>query len=1454
MSRAFRGPILFLAAALAMSGSAFAADASITISGAETQVSGTWDTGSVTISFGNSAGHNYSETVNYGQFSSPASIASAFGAKFSNDYVPAGLLCAHAVGPVIYFHLKGTDKFGIPSISYPSTSFSAAKATWQATPTITWVPAAIAYGAGLGTTLDIQAGVINTLAGNGTAGYTGDSGGATSAELNYPAGVAVDGSGNIYILDQSNGVVRKVAASTGIISTLAGPKGIDYAWGLAVDSSSNVYIANVCSISKVTASTGQISTVVGDYNISESTLGCGFSGDGGAATNALLFDSSGVAVDSLGNIYIADSGNYRIRKVTASTGIITTVAGNGAGGYPSDTGGYSGDGGAAVNAELNYPSGVAVDSFDNIYIADSRNNVIRKVAVSTGIITTVAGNGTGGYSGDGGAATSAELNDPWSVAVDLSGNIYIGDMNNSVIRKVTASTGIISTVAGSSAVGYSGDGGLATGAELFYPMGVAVNPSGNSFFVADSGNARLRAVGLPNLVLGPAQLNATANVPGTFVYTPSAGYTSAFGSQIILSTVFTPSDTTDYTAATASVPLTVNLGTPTLSFSAIPAQTYGAGPFSVSASSPSTGAITYGVVSGPATISGSTVTITGPGTVVLKASQTATAYYTAANTSISFAVTSAAPVLSFSNIPDITYGIAPFAVSASSVSSGVITYSVVSGPATISGSTVTITGTGTVVLSAFQASTAYFASANASVTFTVNKATPLITWATPAPITSGSTLSGTQLNASSQVPGSFSYSPALGTTLTTGPQALIAIFTPNNSAYYNTSSATVYLTVVQSGTKSDSGTITLTVGGIVASSTNYSAGASPSSIAAGLANGLSSNSKVSIVAVDNTLYVDGKPSYAGTDFSYSLATTSWDSLDFSQPSFQGSPSSGTLEGGASTNSAQQQVYGYTANYDGVSNVIGYADSVMGTWSFSNGYDTLNRLIAGAATSGPYAGQNLCWSYDSFGNRTAQSNQTTACPSSPSTLPATASYSGNNHVTWTSVNAAGSNIAYDAAGNITNDGVNTYLYDIEGRICAVRSEPVAGTYTMTGYLYDAEGRRISKGSIANMNSCDPAVNGFQPSTEHDYILGLSGEQVTETAMDSNNSMAWQHTNVWVGSKPLATYDSDGLHFYLNDQLGTRRVQTDYAGVPEQTCSSLPFGDSLSCTSSALYPTEHNYVGKERDTESGNDYFGARYYSSGFGRWLSPDLPLADQDPADPQSWNLYRYAGNNPVNSVDNDGLLTIIVPGTWWESSGGWGPDNALFGYANSALRGSCTQDCTQFLDWKPSGNNDKDRIAAAQRLRQMIAAHKFAPGEKLNIISHSHGGNVALAASHLGLAHRIDTLITLNKPTLDGEAYKPGNNIGNFFNISVSADSTQMYGSNAWHFATDHNATNVTLPTMGYDNPHAALIWNVTHRDLWTSWLQSHYPNDTPAPKDITIYVYPNGTQSCDGCAGRVQ
>ena len=339
-------------------------------------------------------------------------------------------------------------------------------------------------------------GNINTIAGNGTQGYSGDNGAATSAELNNSPDVAVDSAGNIYIADASNNVIRKVTASTGIITTVAGDGTAGYSgdggaatsaklnfpFGLAVDSSGNIYIAdaNNQAIRRVTASTGIITTFAG-------TGSAGYTGDGGQATSAEIDEPLRVAVDSTGNIYFSDPNHNVIRKVTVSTGVITTVAGNG-------TVGYTGDGGLATSAEINNPYGVAVDGSGNIYIADRANSVIRKVTASTGIITTVAGNGTQGYSGDGGPATSAAIYGPPGVAADSAGNIYIADANNDAIRKVTVSTGIITTVAGNHSDGFSGDGGPATNASLATPAGVAVDGNGN-IYIADKFNNRIRVVG-----------------------------------------------------------------------------------------------------------------------------------------------------------------------------------------------------------------------------------------------------------------------------------------------------------------------------------------------------------------------------------------------------------------------------------------------------------------------------------------------------------------------------------------------------------------------------------------------------------------------------------------------------------------------------------------------------------------------------------------------------------------------------------------------------------------------------------------------------------------------------------------------------------------------------------------------------------------------------------------------
>jgi hypothetical protein len=183
--------------------------------------------------------------------------------------------------------------------------------------------------------------------------------------------------------------------------------------------------------------------------------------------------------------------------------------------------------------------------------------------------------------------------------------------------------------------------------------------------------------------------------------------------------------------------------------------------------------------------------------------------------------------------------------------------------------------------------------------------------------------------------------------------------------------------------------------------------------------------------------------------------------------------------------------------------------------------------------------------------------------------------------------------------------------------------------------------------------------------------------------------------------------------------------------------------------------------------------------------------------------------------MEERGLLTILIPGTEWQSFGGWTPDsNGLF---------LCSEGSTELLAWSPSGNNDRDRMAGAEMLRQMIAAHRFGPGARLHVITHSHGGNVALAASRLGLARGIDTLITLNKPQMDSEMYQPGDNIGRFYNISAAGlDWIQLGGSAAKkHYKTDPRAVNKVFDTSRSKlKKHAALIWDDEIREMWWRWV----------------------------------
>ncbi len=339
-------------------------------------------------------------------------------------------------------------------------------------------------------------GVITTVAGNGTQGFTGDGAAATAAELNHPVGLGFDSSGDLFIADTSNDVIRELVAGTGTIKTVAGigtssgfsgdgglatAAKLNAPYGVALDSAGDLFIADIDNsrIREVNAATGVITTVAG----SGTQL---FAGDGGPATAADLILPSDVLVDAAGDLFITDTLNNRIREVNHATQVITTVAGSS---YVS----YPGNGGPATTAPLSLPEGEATDAAGDLFIADEGDNVIREVNHATGVITTVVGNGTAGFSGDGGQATAAELNQPQSIVVDAAGDLFIADSNNHRIREVNHATGVITTVAGNGTSGYNGDNIAATAAEIEIPQSIALDAAGD-LFIADNIGDRIREV------------------------------------------------------------------------------------------------------------------------------------------------------------------------------------------------------------------------------------------------------------------------------------------------------------------------------------------------------------------------------------------------------------------------------------------------------------------------------------------------------------------------------------------------------------------------------------------------------------------------------------------------------------------------------------------------------------------------------------------------------------------------------------------------------------------------------------------------------------------------------------------------------------------------------------------------------------------------------------------------
>ena len=422
-------------------------------------------------------------------------------------------------------------------------------------------PASAAY------TITSSSPVITTVAGKGLTGFSGTGGPALNAQFGVSYGIAIDKSGNIYLSDNQNNVVWLISAATGNASLFAGTgtrglagdggpaTGAQFSspQGIALDSGGNLYIADSGNyrIRKVDATTGVISTVAGGAG-----GGLGNIGDGGPATSASLVYPSTVALDGAGNLYIGDSGHFAVRVVSATTGIINTVAGNG-----TDT--FSGDGGPATQAGIESPDMLAVDKGGNIYVASVNSARVRKVTAATGVITTVAGIGDlHGNTGDGGPATSAEI-DAQSISVDAAENLYLADWPGQ-IRRVDANTGVITKVAGIGFGGFSGDGGAALAAELLGPSGMTFNSAGDLYF-ADTYNFRVRKItfavqtaAVPVFSIAPGAyataqtVSITDTTPAAVIYYTTDGSTPGTSSTVYSGAITVSASETINALATAA--------------------------------------------------------------------------------------------------------------------------------------------------------------------------------------------------------------------------------------------------------------------------------------------------------------------------------------------------------------------------------------------------------------------------------------------------------------------------------------------------------------------------------------------------------------------------------------------------------------------------------------------------------------------------------------------------------------------------------------------------------------------------------------------------------------------------------------------------------------------------------------------------------------------------------------
>lgn len=576
--------------------------------------------------------------------------------------------------------------------------------------------------------------------------------------------------------------------------------------------------------------------------------------------------------------------------------------------------------------------------------------------------------------------------------------------------------------------------------------------------------------------------------------------------------------------------------------------------------------------------------------------------------------------------------------------------------------------------------------------------------------------------------------------------------------------------------------------------------------------------------------------------------------NFSSASFSASPS------GMSDTTNTVTVYSYAVGYDATNNVNSVNDSVIGNWNFNvassvgnYSYDTLNRLVSGQATSGPYSGKYGCWTYDGFGNRTMEAISSTPCNSNPA--PTTwAHYNSSNQITGTPLMTSGDD--YDAAGDVTNDGSNQYLYDGAGRICAVKNS--AGV--MTQYIYDGEGNRVAKGRI-NLFSC-ASGNGFSLTTQ--YVVGIGGEQLSEL----NASNQWQHSNVFAAGALLGTYAASDTYFDMTDWQGTRRAEGSVGGCLTGWLS-LPYGDNTSGGNPLADPsavaigstplcsvdaTEHHYTGKLHDSESGNDDFGARYYTDVAGRWLSPDWAAAAEAVpyaiyGSPQTLNLYAFVGNNPLSNTDPDGHQNgqRVQCGGQGQGSGstsgscgaGGSPGADHPAQATHQIKGRASHSLKSATQSFLAKHHTAVRVAIGTAVAATAISGLFDGGaseaaipEELEI-----GGELETAA---------DAAESAEGATDAGETVSGTNEGGQLTSRSSLRKSTVQ---DAWDNATDGPTGGKACPTCGKEvkvSPGSGpRDWDVDHQPKWTD--RQFSPN---ASRQDVINNYQEGTSlRCPSC-----